>query len=75
MRCDSASVIVTIPRFASTFHSVVCQSFAIFNQKLSGAYCNFVFIVAFYKRLVNSRVAGVGILDALQAGAYPPGEL
>ena len=28
MRCDSASVIVTIPRFASAFHSVVCQSFA-----------------------------------------------
>ena len=37
MRCDSASVIVTIPRFASAFHSVVCQSFAIFNQKRSPA--------------------------------------
>ena len=53
MRCVD-SVVLTIPPFASAFHSVVCQAFAIFNQKPGRACCNFVFIVAFYGGVVNS---------------------
>lgn len=53
MRCVD-SIVLTIPPFASAFHSVVCQAFAIFNQKPGRACCNFVFIVAFYGGVVNS---------------------